>query len=71
MVRMIGVRDFSPKSFHVAFVSRTPYSTGPGLPPVVSPVEASFNPLRPTGPEYRCGDGGNFAHLGWLPGMRG
>jgi hypothetical protein len=62
MVRMIGIRDFAPKSFHPPFVAERPHGyTSPGLPPVIADPASYRDPLIASGPEYS--GSGDFGHL--------
>ena len=62
MVRMIGIRDYSPKTFLPPFIHYGPaYGSSRGLPDIIAPGSYE-DPLIARGEEY---GGGDFSMYGW------
>jgi hypothetical protein len=63
MVRMIGIRDFSPKSFVPPLIHYSPpFGAGRGLPDIIATDSSWQDPCLASGPEYGAGD---LSMYGW------
>ena len=66
MVRLVGTRDYQPKTFVTPFIHYAPRAGTDVIPAVIRDPGYQENPLCRTGPEYRSGDAA-FSNFGWFP----